>query len=87
VTAVRVTAGHPARLVNLSSHGALIETGGRLLPGARIELQLARQGRSIGARGVVMRCNITGLCAGDVTYRGAVRFDDELSWFAVAAAR
>ena len=77
---LRVRPGHQTVLVNLSLHGAAIETAYRLLPGSTVELQLeTRQGRTT-MRGRVLRCAVVGLAANQVTYGGGVCFESRLPW-------
>ena len=82
IVSARIRPGHPARLVDVSAAGALIETLHRLLPGRSVELQIEGQDRRATIRGCVVRCAVVGVRAASVSYRGAVRFDEHLSWFA-----
>ena len=50
---IRLRPGRVARVVDLSSRGALIETDWRLLPGIRVELQIGEpigKGKKVVAR-------------------------------------
>lgn len=60
-------------LVNISSCGALVESGARLRPGARTELQLAGSTARRTIRGRLERCYVAGL--DPLRYRGVVVFD------------
>lgn len=66
--------GQAVVVVNISRRGALVESGARLRPGARTELQL--HGGAVRARvtGRIERCQVVRL--EPVTYRGVIVFDD-----------
>ena len=81
IVAVRVRPGHQAIVVNVSVHGVLIETAHRLLPGAPVEMHLQTSEHRVTMPGRVLRCWVCALGASRIQYRGAVRFDRELSWF------
>ena len=85
IVSARIRPGHPARLVDVSAGGALIETLHRLLPGRSVEIQMEGQDRRATIRGCVVRCAVVAVRAASVSYRGAVRFDERLSWFAAPA--
>lgn len=69
--------GQHVVLVNISSHGALIESPARLRPGARTELQLIGPGARRGVRGRLDRCHIATL--DPLCYRGAIVFEEQLN--------
>ncbi len=73
--ACRIRPGHDALIVNLSEHGALVDTRRRLVPGGLVDVLIDMGGRRAVARALVLRSAIAGLLADDVTYRGALRFD------------
>ena len=81
IASVRVRPGHDVTLVDISAGGALIETDRRLLPGTSVEIHFSDGARSITVRSRVLRCAVARLRASAITYRGAVAFDRELSWF------
>ena len=68
--------GVPVVLVNISTHGALVESSVRLRPGAHTELQMSEAAarRLVGGR--VDRCHVTRL--DPLCYRGAIVFDEAL---------
>ena len=72
IVSARIRPGHPARLVDVSAGGALIETLHRLLPGRSVELQMEAQDRRTTIRGCVVRCAVVAVRAASVSYRGAV---------------
>lgn len=80
VLSTRVGDGHPARLVDVSSGGALVDTPLRLLPGSAVEMRLATRRDRIAIRGEVVRCSVNRLQP--MVYRGAVRFERRLPMFA-----
>lgn len=63
------------RLLNVSRGGALVESGARMLPGARTELQLSGVKRQT-IRGRIARCRVARI--DPVRYEGAIVFDDAL---------
>lgn len=77
IVCARVRPGHEVTVLDLSSGGALIEAGHRLLPGTRIELQLGGADYRLAVRGRVLRCAVSSLHPARITYRGAVAFDRE----------
>jgi PilZ domain len=81
----RVRPGHEASVIDISAHGALIETAFRLLPGRQVELQIERGDELIGIRGRVVRCRVVGVLPSRVSYRGAIGFDKPLHWLPPAS--
>lgn len=79
VLSTRIAPGHHARLIDVSSAGALVDTPMRLLPGATVEVRLATRHQRITIRGEVVRCTVARLQP--IVYRGAVRFERRLSIF------
>ena len=63
-------------VLNLSTRGALVESDGRLRPGAHTELQLTGATSRRSVRGRVGRCHIATL--EPLCYRGAILFDEDL---------
>ncbi|MEO8678290.1 MAG: hypothetical protein ABI665_04540 [Vicinamibacterales bacterium] len=68
--------GQPVVLVNISTHGALVESPTRLRPGARTELQLVGAAARCSVRGRLDRCHVARL--EPLCYRGAMVFDERL---------
>jgi PilZ domain-containing protein len=81
----RVRPGHEAAVLDISSHGALIETALRLMPGRQIELQIERVGQIMSVRGRVMRSQVARVQPSHVWYRGGIGFDQPLAWLAAHA--
>jgi hypothetical protein len=79
-TAARLRPGRDITLINLSTGGALVESGSRLLPGTRVDLQLLGSGIRRVVRGRVLRCHVCALRGDGVLYRGAVMFEEHLAW-------
>ena len=73
----RMQPGRTARVVNLSAGGALIETDWRLLPGARVELQLGAA-RRLRVTGRIVYCHVETLNREGVRYRGGLAFEEQL---------
>lgn len=65
--------GQPVVLVNITSCAALVETGGRLRPGAQTELQLGKVGTRINIKGRLERCYVAAL--EPIRYRGLLVFE------------
>lgn len=80
IVSARVRPGYDVRLLDVSAGGALIETSYRLLPGCPIELSVAAGERRMSMRGRVLRCAVATLNQHLVSYRGAIGFDNALSW-------
>ncbi|MGE0862705.1 MAG: hypothetical protein AB7P34_02285 [Vicinamibacterales bacterium] len=68
--------GQAVVVVNISGHGALVESAARLRPGARTELHLCGGGTRASVTGCIERCQIVGL--DPVRYHGVVVFDEYL---------
>ena len=83
----KLTPGRPARIVDVSAGGALIETESRLLPGTRVELQLGEPVvlHKVSAR--ILRCHVARLDRERIRYRGAVAFDEPLHFDAGTGLR
>src|SRR5262249_19043829 len=82
ITSIRIRPGHPASVIDVSSHGAMLETTHRLLPGTTVELQIEAGKARASVRGRVVRCAVAEVRASSLSYRGAVAFDRHLHWFA-----
>ena len=82
IVSARIRPGHPARLIDVSSGGALIETPIRLLPGKSVELLVEARDRRATIRAHVVRCSVARVRPSSICYRGAVAFERQLPWFA-----
>lgn len=71
----RLWPGHDVEVLNLSSGGALVQSGRRILPGRRTELQLGGPTRR-SVMVTVLRCEVRGLAP--LRYVAALRFDSAL---------
>ena len=80
IARARVRAGETVTIINVSAHGALVETGHRLLPGSAVELHVEGDHRRATVRGRVLRCNVARVRAISMRYRGAILFDGHLPW-------
>lgn len=80
----RLRPGRMAHIVDLSAGGALIETDWRLLPGMRVELQLGEPVPLFRVVGRILRCHVALLDRERVRYRGALMFEEQLSFGEVA---
>jgi hypothetical protein len=68
--------GQPVLLLNISSRAALVESDGRLRPGAHTELQLAGAGNRLSIKGRLDRCHVAALAP--LRYRGVLFFEQHL---------
>ena len=68
--------GLPVTLLNISSRAALVESGSRLRPGARTEMQLGGLSARRSIRGHLERCYVAAL--EPIRYRGVLIFEDRL---------
>ena len=85
ISQARVRPGHEASVLNISAHGALIETALRLLPGRQVELQIERGDELTAIRGRVVRCRVSRVLASRLSYHGAIGFEQPLVWLAPSA--
>ena len=68
--------GQEVRVVNISPHGALVESASRLRPGIRAELHLVRGASRIAVKGRLERCEVSRL--EPLRYRGAIVFEEHV---------
>lgn len=80
IRGARVRPGHPAAVIDISAHGALVETPYRLLPGSSVDLQLEVVESRITVRGRVLRCAVASLRPWAIVYRAAILFERALRW-------
>lgn len=80
VLTARVRPGHTVVLIDISTHGAQLETERRLLPGASVDLLLALQVGGLVVRSRVLRCSVSRVESSGVRYRGAVTFEHRIWW-------
>lgn len=66
--------GQSVVLVNISGGGALVESEGRLRPGAHTELQLYGGGTRACIKGRIERCHVVRL--DPVRYHGVIVFEE-----------
>lgn len=78
--AVRLRTGDELALINLAHGGALVESRRRLLPGAKVVLQVSLDGGALAIQALVTRCAVHALRCDFVEYRGALQFEQELDW-------
>ena len=69
---VKLRLGHEVSVVNVSSHGILIEGAARLRPGSRVELQMETPSSYLHA--LIARCEVSLLDETGVTYRAGLTF-------------
>jgi len=74
--------GYPVSVVDLSATGAQVESVRQLRPGSRVHVRLASRNRILAVAAQVVRCTVWSLHPEDgVTYRGALRFEEECHSF------
>jgi hypothetical protein len=71
----RIRPARRATVVDISAHGALVETDYQLLPGAVVDLHLAGPELTAERRGRVTRCVVAHVDPNAIRYRAAVAFD------------
>ena len=73
-----VRPGREVQVLDLSRGGALIEGRARFRPNSMVDLRLNGKGRAVDLRGRVVRCYVSALDAGTVSYRAGVAFEGSL---------
>lgn len=76
----RLRPGRPARILDLSEGGALVETEWRLLPGTSVELQFGEPMGIYCVRGRILRCHVSVVDRERIRYRGALAFETRLAF-------
>ena len=81
VVGARLRPGVTVTVVDLSGHGALVETATRVRPGSRAELCVDLGGRSITTAATVTRAAVSALDRRrGAVYHVALRFDAPVAW-------
>jgi len=75
----RVRPGPSLVIVNLSAAGALVESGGQLRPGARIDVHLETDDDRWLVCAVVSRCSVAAIDP-RVMYHAALCFTERCDW-------
>jgi hypothetical protein len=73
-----VRPGRDVQVLDLSRGGALIEGRARFVPNSIVQLRLNGGGLALDLRGRVVRCYVSGLDGGTVSYRAGVAFDAQV---------
>ena len=73
--------GCPVDLVDLSASGAQVQSSRPMRPGSRIHVRLTTRNGTLAVAAVVVRCSVWTLDPEVITYRGAVRFEEECRSF------
>lgn len=73
-----VRPGRDVQVLELSCGGALIEGRARLVPDSTVQLRLDGGDRALQLRGRVVRCYVSGLDGGIVSYQAGVAFEEHL---------
>ena len=80
IESAHVRRGVHVTIVDASAGGVLIETSHRLLPGMPVDIHLQHAHGTFTVRGRVLRCGVVQITASSVRYRGAIVFEQRLSW-------
>lgn len=81
-----VRPGRDVQVLDLSRGGALIEGHARLVPDSMVHLRLNGGRRAVHLRGRVVRCYVSGLDGGIVSYQTGVAFEEYLDLSQLEAA-
>ena len=73
---VTLRPGRLLQVVDISPGGAQVETDRPLRPGTRVHVRISLSERTISLAACVLRCHVSLLHAGGVTYRGALAFEE-----------
>jgi len=76
----RIRPGHVARVMNLSTEGALIETARRLVPGGVADLHLESAELRHATRVRVVRSYVIRVLPDAIVFRCAVTFERMVPW-------
>jgi hypothetical protein len=79
--------GCPVDLVDLSANGAQVQSIRPMRPGSRIHVRLSTRNRTLAVAALVVRCSVWTLHPEVITYRGALRFEEECRSFWEEQAR
>jgi len=75
---VRLRTGATLPIVDLSSHGCLAESAGRLLPGRQLEVRVSIDNRSTVVSARVVRAYVHAVTPDGIRYRVALGFDSRV---------
>jgi PilZ domain len=82
ITQATMRPGCRVHVVDLSATGAQVECERPLRPGTRVHVRLVRADGTLAIAAVVLRCAVWALHPqAGVTYRGALRFDEQYQGF------
>jgi PilZ domain len=77
----RIRPGYDVAIIDMSAGGVLVESGHRLLPGARVDVRGPSDRPDVEvARGRVVRCSVVHVRADRIAYQGAIVFDGPCAW-------
>lgn len=81
VMRARMRPGYRLVVIDLSAHGALVETGRQLRPGSRVEVLMETDARRDAVAARVVRCAVAAIDSErGVTYRAGLSFNDRCDW-------
>jgi hypothetical protein len=76
---MRIRAGRDLQVVDLSSHGALVEGDTRLLPNTHVDVHVQSAGGRVLVRSRVVRAFVAAVASERILYRGALAFDQPVA--------
>jgi hypothetical protein len=74
-------------VLDVSAHGAQVQSERPLRPGSRVHVRMAARNSTLAIAADVVRCSVWTLHADAVIYRGALRFEEDCRAFWEEQAR
>ena len=78
ITAVRLSSGDAATMINISASGILVEGRARLAPGKRVTIEFEGSISTKEIKSRVVRCQVSAIEGGSLQYRTALAFTQRL---------
>jgi len=78
VSRARIRAGRELQVIDVSSHGALVEGDMRLLPGTHVDVHIVASNGRVLVRSRIVRAYVASLSSDRVLYRGGVAFEQPI---------
>jgi hypothetical protein len=79
VSRMRLRAGRELQVVDLSTHGALVEGDTRLLPNTHVDVHVQSATGRVLVRSRVVRAFVAWVTSDRIVYRGALAFDQPVA--------
>ena len=74
-------------VLDLSAHGAQVQSERPLRPGSRVHVRMAARNSTLAIAADIVRCSVWTLHADAVIYRGALKFEEDCRTFWEEQAR